>query len=137
MQESSVCSLQQGPYDPARINLMQQSDPDLIQLILYLEQNVPYSSSVSAEISEHHMNDDGRQFKHADYEATAPLVVPIPLRSKILIQNHDCPLPGHFGFDTGLRHVNPAINANGTILLKQCHYKQYKLACHSIGSHLT
>ena len=47
-----TCVTSTPDYDPQRISRLQRNDPDLIELILYLESNIPYSKQVPEELSE-------------------------------------------------------------------------------------
>ena len=95
-------------YAPDSIYQRQRRDPELLQLILFLESQEPYSQPVPSEIAEaksenFFLDEDNLLYKlqtpNKPYDATSLLVVPDSLREEILINCHDSPLAGHFGFE--------------------------------------
>ena len=93
-------------YDPINLRERQRKDPELIQLILFLEDGTPYTGKVPPELAQKHadeffLNEDGILYKKADkkkpYDPDSLLVVPDSLRSEILLHHHDSHLAAHFG----------------------------------------
>ena len=92
-------------YCPDRIRCHQRRDPELIQLILYKEENIPYSQQVPASISKEHSNEffleNGILYKETEpdrpYNPDRLLVIPKSLRKGLLYQTHDAPLSAHLG----------------------------------------
>lgn len=88
------------------ISLRQRRDPELIQLISYLENGQDYSMKVDPSISIEKCHEffirDNILYKtikpNKPYDATEVLVIPDNLRKEILAECHDSPLAGHLGF---------------------------------------
>ena len=94
-------------YTPDVLYNCQCRAPSLLQLILFLESQEPYTSSVPPELSAMNppkfvLTKDGILYKHhkppKSYDPDSVLVIPDNLREEILINAHDSPLAGHFGF---------------------------------------
>lgn len=108
IQEQTVCTANNNTYKPQKIGQLQRSDPELVQLIQFLESGQPYTAPVCSELSEDNsdnffLDEDLVLFRHTNaalpYDPVAALVVPKHLRKEILYQYHDSPLAGHLGFD--------------------------------------
>ena len=94
-------------YTPDAIYHRQRREPSLLQLILYLESQEPYTSPVPPELGavnapNFFLTNDGILYKHREppksYDPDSVLVIPDNLREEILINAHDSPLAGHFVF---------------------------------------
>jgi len=114
MQTPAVCAINKHPYNARKVRERQRADPELVQLILYLEKQIPYTMDVPTELS--HSNSDnffldseGILYKLLEsdkpYDPSSALVVPTSLRKEILEPCHDSPLVGHFGFDKTYRKI--------------------------------
>lgn len=105
--QPSVNACDKSPYVPNEIRLSQRRDPQLLQLILFLEKTEPYTMEVHASLSEEKaseffLDENDILYKIQEpskhYDSEKLLVVPESLRKEILLQTHDGPLGGHFGF---------------------------------------
>ena len=109
-----TCVTSTPDYDPDRIVRLQRNDPDLIELILYLENDIPYSKQVTNEISEENsgkffLDKHGILYRYADdrppYDPQQQLVIPKSLIKEILYQNHDTYLSAHPGVKRTIRKI--------------------------------
>ena len=93
-----TCVTSTPDYDPARISRLQRNDSDLIELILHLENNIPYSKQVPEEIAEENsgnffVDKNKILYRYADdrppYDPQQQLVIPKSLIKEILYQNQN------------------------------------------------
>ena len=105
-ESNEILAISEEQYDPERIKQHQRSDPELVELIMFLQDNTPYSTQVhrdlSAEQAENfYLSENGLLYKYADnprpYNPQELLVIPQSLRKEIIAQNHDHPLSAHLG----------------------------------------
>ena len=103
----------QEPYNPDKIKAEQRAD--LIELILYLENNTSYSRNVPTELDENHAHQfylDQNNILNKRVHTTSPedpehvLVIPTRLRQEILESLHDGVLGGHFGTDKSIKKIS-------------------------------
>ena len=107
-------ALNAHPYDPIKIKNNQRADPDLIQLILFLECKEPYTAEVPSEVSQEKcedfiLNEDKILYKMKKepqpFEPQKLLVIPNSMKTEIIKACHDDALGGHFGIDRTLRKI--------------------------------
>ena len=112
--QHSVSNISTGAYDPARISKLQRADPELHQLISYLESGQPYQMEVTSEVAQQKSNNFFLDATNVLYRMNQPdhpyhtaklLVIPSSLKEEILIACHDHPLSGHLGFDKTLHKI--------------------------------
>ena len=103
-----------GGYDPARIAKLQRADPQLHQLITFLETGEPYHMDVAPELVQDNAHDFFIDEENVLYKLNAPdkpyktaklLVIPSSLKHEIVTACHDHPLAGHMGLEKTLNKI--------------------------------
>lgn len=90
-------------YSPHIVRDHQHRDPQLIQLIQFLETGEPYTLDVHKDLKETEAAKfllDESSLDHEpvkQYDPDSLLVVPEDLREEIVVNCHDALLAGHFG----------------------------------------